>query len=549
MPTMHRRERARPEDGQILILFVLMVIVLILFAGLLFTGAQSLVLRRQMQNAGDSAALAAANLMGTSTGCSQDGSTTPRTAISTAAVSAVTAIIPGFSSSRIVVTCPTGYSNSAVQVELSGTTPAYFVNALPVSTSSTAFNGSIFTGAFAVALLDTSNPSWGNSRKGCPSYLVNGGPSVTYEGSLVVNSGCMLTTSNNGAFKATNNAFTMTMLNGASAMVFGQASAGSAAHITPPLTEGFRPALPDPLAGIVPPCHDVTDPTLSSCLGTTSTNGSLPTRGTLATNGQGGCKVSDPCPILPGTYRSMSVGTGQDAKTVLLRPGVYFIAGGGLSLGASARVISIPGPSAFCGKTVANPVGQLCTDTVAVGAYDPAKWTDAQIEAQWLRDCPDPITNSASSPCGALIYNAKSDGSSTWTTNGSADAISVGAGSILLLRAYDPATDSIVANRTLFTAYKNLAVWQARLPAPDAGLPQPVVGMSGGGCVTLSGTVYAAGAEVQFGGSSCGTGGGVDSQAVLQFIAWDLTLQGNNSFYFAYRRSAFATPTGYGLIK
>ena len=64
--------------------------------------------------------------------------------------------------------------------------------------------------------------------------------------------------------------------------------------------------------------------------------------------------------------------------------------------------------------------------------------------------------------------------------------------------------------------------------------------MTGGACVVLSGTVYASGAEVQFGGSSCGSGGGGDAVATLQFVAWDLTLSGNNNFYFAYQRAAFA---------
>jgi hypothetical protein len=72
--------------------------------------------------------------------------------------------------------------------------------------------------------------------------------------------------------------------------------------------------------------------------------------------------------------------------------------------------------------------------------------------------------------------------------------------------------------------------------------------MTGGACVVLSGTVYAPGAEVDFGGSSCGSGGGGDSVATLQFIAYDLTLAGSNNFYFAYQRAAFATPTAYGLV-
>ena len=35
----------------------------------------------------------------------------------------------------------------------------------------------------------------------------------------------------------------------------------------------------------------------------------------------------------------------------------------------------------------------------------------------------------------------------------------------------------------------------------------------------------------------------------LQFIVWDLTLSGNNNFYFAYQKNLFAAPLMYGLIK
>ena len=72
--------------------------------------------------------------------------------------------------------------------------------------------------------------------------------------------------------------------------------------------------------------------------------------------------------------------------------------------------------------------------------------------------------------------------------------------------------------------------------------------MTGGACVTLSGTVYAAGGAIQFGGGSCGSGGG-DQDLTLQFLCWDLTLGGNNNFYFAYQKDFFAIPTTYGLVK
>jgi Flp pilus assembly protein TadG len=51
------------ERGQILVLFALMLTVLTLLGAVLYSAAGDLVLRRQLQNAGDAAALAASNLM------------------------------------------------------------------------------------------------------------------------------------------------------------------------------------------------------------------------------------------------------------------------------------------------------------------------------------------------------------------------------------------------------------------------------------------------------------------------------------------------------
>jgi hypothetical protein len=73
------------------------------------------------------------------------------------------------------------------------------------------------------------------------------------------------------------------------------------------------------------------------------------------------------------------------------------------------------------------------------------------------------------------------------------------------------------------------------------------VQLNGGGSVDLSGTVYAPSALVQVGGGSGGSGGGTD--VTLQFITWDLSFQGNSTFYFHYQEEFFAKPTDYGLIR
>jgi hypothetical protein len=117
------------------------------------------------------------------------------------------------------------------------------------------------------------------------------------------------------------------------------------------------------------------------------------------------------------------------------------------------------------------------------------------------------------------------------------------------MRAYDAANDEIAANRAPFESYSGLVVWQARLPIPTQASAQPKISMAGGACIIISGTLYAAGGQVEFGGSTCGTGGGGESSSTLQFIVWDLTLSGNNDFYFAYQKNLFAAPLQYGLIE
>jgi hypothetical protein len=521
---MIKRQSRNPEDeqGVIVVLFALSLVVLLAFGALLYTGAQALVLRRQLQNAGDAAALAAANLLIVLEGCSADGTGgPPRDAIVTAARAAVTENIPSYDTDDVVVTCPTGRNNAAVQVDLQGTGPAYFAaTGITASTTSTAVNGQTLEHEYAVVLLDPSNPNWPNQRNGCPSFLVNGGVALTFEKSIMVNSTCTVAANNSAAVKALNSSFTMTLTNGAVMRIGGEYALNTAGKITPEPIQNYRPLVVDPLSGILRP--DVY---------TSNGSGATLPAVNMATNGAGICRNEDPCILPPGTYNGgIAAGGGSAPATLLLRPGVYFINGGGLKLkSASARVISIP--------TV-----DVMSDAVAKTTFANSVSNDALMTA-WLAACP-----LVASPCGALVYN-KPGGSAWTTTGGNADEIANGAQGVLMLRAYNALNDAIVANRVPFSPYKNLVFWQARTPAPSPTVTQPKLSMAGGACVLLSGTVYAPGAVVEFGGSSCGAGGGGPAATALQFIAWDLTLAGNNNFYFAYQKDFFAAPTVYGLVE
>jgi Flp pilus assembly protein TadG len=551
----------RREDGQIIVLFALMLSVLMILAALLYSGAQTLVMRRQLQNAGDAAALAAANLMENKTALCNSSriASSGVSGSNDLYVAARNSVMTNLGwttaqvTSRMSLTCPTStaYGSVAVKVNLALTGPSWFGSGgLAVNTSSTGINGQISIGDYSVALLDPSNPTWtgGGGRTGCASYLVNGGVTITYEGSIFVDSTCTRAISSDAAVKAANSAFSMSLINGAKLLLAGEVSAGTLSKITPTPTENVRPLLVDPLAGLTKPCHATS---ATDCLGTTST---LPARD-FATTGSGHCKTMKVvCVLSPGTYTGgLLAANGSGVATLLLRPGVYYVNGGGVQLKSGAgQLIAIP--SATSGKC-SGTATVSCTDAEAIARYcNPTNNTNGSCQntsdatgTNWATDCPAPP---ATTTCGVLIYNAKSDSNSGWVkTGGSADTVDNGSQGVLLLRAYNPTYDSISGNGTTFASYKNLVLWQARTPAPTAASGQPVVSMVGGACVVLSGTVYASGAKIDFGGSTCGTGGGADAQNTLQFVCWDLTLSGNNNFYFAYRKNGFALPFAYGLVQ
>ncbi|HYN68884.1 MAG TPA: pilus assembly protein TadG-related protein, partial [Candidatus Eisenbacteria bacterium] len=154
---------ARRDAGQILVLFCLSMVAMLVALALLYDGARALVLRRQLQNAADAAALAGANVIssGTTPGCLNSG--VIRTAVATAAKDSVKTNL-GWSdatvASNVVVSCPTDawLRNLAVTVAINDTAPTYFgriagSSNLAVGASGTAVNGSLPPGRFSVVEL------------------------------------------------------------------------------------------------------------------------------------------------------------------------------------------------------------------------------------------------------------------------------------------------------------------------------------------------------------------------------------------------------------
>jgi len=476
-----RRDR---QAGQILPLFVLSMIVILSIGALVIDGAGMLVTRRHLQNAGDAAALAGANLIqktGSGSVCSSTAGPPPgsaRSDIVTAVTNSLATNYPGLVAGNISVTCPNGWDNSAVQVDLHVTAASYLSGAIGfgarnVATTSIAVNGQIAGSNYSVVLLDPSNSSWPNGRKGCPAMLISGGPTVTFDGSVMIDSAC--TAANGGALASNGSSATVTMASGKSIMMVGGYSLGPLT-ITPAPTTGSI-SIPDPL---------ITLDAINTSGMTVRSASKLTLNNTTQT-------------LQPGIY------TGgiqlKNSSIALLRPGIYVIDGGGLDIGAQAS---------FCSISTASTATNCSSFTT---------------------DCPD-------TTCGVLILNKGTASGGT-----AMGQVTIGAGSTLKLRAYD---ERAITGGDY--QYRNMLLWQDSTPAASSSYAQPIVALSGGGTVDISGTVYAPQAKVQMGGGSGGSGGST-TNATLQFICWDYEISGNSTFHFFYNDAEFARPKDYGLVK
>ena len=479
-----RRPRRDRQEGQILPIFVISILVILSIGALVLDGASMLVTRRHLQNAGDAAALAGANTLqktGTARVCSTVSSSPPgvaRADIIAAINASLAANWPSFPSGNVTISCPNGWDNQAIQVDLNIASGSFLAKAIGygapnVYTSSTAVNGAVEGSNYSVVLLDPSNSSWPNGRKGCPAMLISGGPTVSFDGSVMIDSAC--TAANGGALASNGSSATVTMATGKTINMVGGYSLGPLT-ITPAPTTGGT-AFADPLI----------------TLDAISTTG-------MTVRSASKLVLNNATQVLqPGIY------TGgiqlKNSSIALLRPGIYVLDGGGLDIGAQAS---------FCSITAASAATNCSTFTT---------------------DCPD-------TTCGVLILNKG-------TTNGSGAMaqITVGAGSTLKLRAFD---ERAVSGGDF--QYRNMLFWQDSSPAASSSYAQPILALSGGGSVDISGTVYAPQAKVQMTGGSGGSGG-TATNATLQFICWDYEISGNSTFHFYYSDSDFAKPKDYGLVK
>ena len=365
---LHARRSDEPR-GQVLVIVAVAFTAMLALLAVLFDGANGMVVRREMQDAGDAASLAGANVIhvGTPRGCSATAGGPPRAAVATAVRTSLANNLGWFDANSASITCPAGYENQAVAVELDTVAPRFFGGIIggeiQVATRSAAVNRLKTVSRYSVVQLDPGNQSWPNGRRGCPSVLLAGGPTVTLQATMQINSNC--TAVNGGALGTNGNGGSLTMANGAPIRLVGGYSPG-AMTISPAPVTGVEP-VGDPLQDLPP--VEVTNVRSSTRL-----------------------ILSNEMRILePGIYRGgIEL---RNSSILLLRPGIYVIEGGGMAVGAQAQVLAISSsattsspstwstdcPANACGVMIYNkggatamgPIAVAAGSTVKLRAYDP----------------------------------------------------------------------------------------------------------------------------------------------------------------------------------
>jgi hypothetical protein len=363
------RTTAGPREprGQILVIVAVAFVAMIGMLAILFDGANGMVVRREMQDAGDAAALAGVNLVhsGTPRGCSATPGGAPRAVVSQAVRDSLAQNLTWFDPNDATITCPSGYENQAVAVDLETIAPRFFGGIfggdLEVATRSAAVNRLITGSRYAVVMLDPGNPSWPNGRRGCPSALLSGGPTVTLQATMHINSAC--TAASGGALSTNGSAANLTVQNGYPIQMVGGYAAGSLTISPAPVTGADVVA--DPLADL-PPID-------TSAMTVRQTSRLILNNVTQV--------------LEPGVYRGgIEL---RNSSIALLRPGIFVIEGGGLDIGAQAQVLaassSVTAPSAnWATDCPANQCGVLIYNTsgsTAMGAITAAAGSTLKLRA------------------------------------------------------------------------------------------------------------------------------------------------------------------------
>ena len=484
--TGHSPTRPASERGQVLVIFAFAFVAIIMMLALLFDGARGLVLRRELQSASDAAALAGANIVQgiTPRGCSATAGPppgSPQASVVAAVEASVAANLPDFDLDDVVVTCP------ADPLWENSAVQVRLGDEVPTFFGAIFGNGPLGVGTQSAAVNGQIVGKAYSVIQLDPSNLSwpngrRGCPSLLLSGGPTARFDS--TVYLNSACSAANGGALATNGNAASLSTGGGGIRIVGEYKATALT--ITPAPVEHQLVKPDPLAWLTEPPISS----------MPVGSTAKLVQNGGTLLLE-----PGVYNG-GIQLKSSAKAYL-RPGIYVINGGGLDLGSQSELYAISASQS------------------------------SSSAATWAADCPD-------GTCGILIYN-------TGTASGpkAMGPVTVGAGAVLKVRAYNPAADT---SSFRDDTYRSLLIWQSASPVPTSSYSQPLLSLTGGGGVSMAGTVYAPSAKVQMGGSAGGSGGDT-IDLTLQFISWDLELYGNSNFRFRYNAAEFARPLDYGLIQ
>ncbi|MDP8903734.1 MAG: hypothetical protein M3N29_00195 [Chloroflexota bacterium] len=188
--------------------------------------------------------------------------------------------------------------------------------------------------------------------------------------------------------------------------------------------------------------------------------------------------------LSPGYYR----GGWEIDGTALLRPGLYYIDGGGVSVKGGGSLYSI--------------------DAAATETTD----------ATWSSNC-------TPTACGVLIFNTGQD---------SMGGIVAAGSHRIRLRGYDPLADMLALG---LSQYTGIAIWQDAFPAPAANRVQPEMVLKGDNALEIVGGLYLPSARLTLVGNQDGTFAQFDTPSAL--VVFDLKLQGSSDIRLRFDGNAF----------
>jgi hypothetical protein len=496
-------KRSGDQRGQVLPLFAGALLMIIAIAALVFDVGQNLLDRRTEQNAADAAALAGARYL-TEPTCASSPSVGNCANAYNAAIAMATnnGFTDGVNNATVIVHIPpgpesvfSGYSGH-ISVQIRSTRPSFFSGVLGIVTQR--------TGALGVAVNSTGyalpHSLLALDPTSCGKNKITGTGGVTTNGTVHVDSNCSpdaLLLSGNG------------VLNAPECDVVGTIkTSGGATNNCSSSPAGIQVS-GDPLHALVPP----TIPGLGSIVKEGSSK-DVPTACPGGTSPPsldepkacvfGGSYAGDFYRMYPGLYPG---GLKLNAGTFYMEPGIYYIAGGGLSLGGNGATVYSVEP----GGTV--PGGGILIYNTEDPTYHSECSANAGFPAGTIAAFPN-VTGSVACYAGISF-------------NGSSATINV-----------KPIQTGIYKNMLIFVD-RNLSY---RTANPSSGGNDIVMNGSSTSLV-FSGTIYDAAGMVQINGSG--------AMAIsTQIIAYDFQVNGSGGqLTINYNPDDLFHLSGVGLVQ